>query len=65
MEDEGYTDNSRPGPADLPLIIRRLEILERHAPYAMDEVNRQAFEEVYAVMLQHYLRLSGKAWKKG
>jgi hypothetical protein len=64
MIDEGYTDNSHPGPADLPLIQRRLEILERHAPYAMDEVNRKAFEEAYQDMLKLYLRVSGQSWGK-
>lgn len=61
MVDEGYTDNDRPGLADLALIQRRLEILERYAPHAMDEVNAQAFEEAYRTLLELYLRLGGEA----
>jgi hypothetical protein len=59
MIDEGYTDNSHPTKADLPVILARLEILERHAPYAMDQVNAAAFEEAYRTMLQLYIRLGG------
>ncbi len=61
MIDEGYTDNDRPGLADLALIRRRLEILERYAPHAMDEINAQAFEEAYRTLLALYLRLGGEA----
>ena len=57
MIDEGYTDNERPGAADLPLVRARLQILERHAPHAMDEVNHRAFEQAYREMLQLYQRL--------
>ena len=59
MIDEGYTDNNRPGKADLPVILARLEILERHAPYAIDEVNAKAFAEAYRTMLDLYVRLGG------
>ncbi|HEX5054817.1 MAG TPA: hypothetical protein VFZ65_23775 [Planctomycetota bacterium] len=59
MIDEGYTDNERPGPADLPIVRARLEILERRAPYAMDAVNARAFEEAYRDLLALYLRLRG------
>jgi hypothetical protein len=59
MVDEGYTDNNRPGKADLPVILARLEILERHAPYAMDLVNQRAFEEAYRTLLEMYVKLGG------
>jgi hypothetical protein len=61
MIDEGYTDNSRPTAADLPTILARLEIVERHAPHAMDDVNRDAFEEAYRHLLDMYVRLGGRA----
>ncbi|MBK8975007.1 MAG: hypothetical protein IPM29_03705 [Planctomycetes bacterium] len=59
MVDEGYSDNSHPTAVDLPTILARLEILERHAPYAMDEVNRVAFENAYGSLLEMYRRLGG------
>jgi hypothetical protein len=59
MIDEGYSDNSRPGVQDLPLILARLQIIERHAPYATDPVNRAAFEEIYRDLLELYIRLGG------
>jgi hypothetical protein len=60
MVDEGYTDNSHPTKADLPVIEARLGILERHAPYAMDEVNARAFAEAYRTLLELYIRLGGR-----
>jgi hypothetical protein len=57
MTDEGYSDNSHPTKDDLPTILARLEILERHAPYAMDDVNREAFEEAYRSLLGMAIRL--------
>ena len=61
MIDEGYADNDRPGVEDLALIRRRLEILERHAPHAIDDVSSKAFEEAYRTLLPLYLRLGGEA----
>lgn len=58
MIDEGYTDNSHPTKADLPLIRARLELIERLAPYAMDQVNADAFEEAYKDLLAMYVRLT-------
>jgi hypothetical protein len=60
MIDEGYTDNNHPGKEDLPVILARLEIIERHAPYAMDEVNAAAYEEAYRHLLEMYIRLGGE-----
>ena len=64
MIDEGYSDNSHPGKQDLPLILARLQIIERHAPYAIDAVNRRAFEEVYRDLLELYIRLGGAAARR-
>lgn len=61
MTDEGYTDNERPMLADLPLIEARLSILERHAPYALDEGNRLAFAEAYHGLLAIWQRLAGRS----
>ena len=60
MVDEGYSDNNRPGKVDLPLIAARLDILERHAPLAIDDVNRRAFVSAYRSLLELYVRLGGQ-----
>src|SRR5205807_495183 len=39
LNEEGFTDPKHPTPDELPLILRRLELIEMLAPYAMDEVN--------------------------
>jgi hypothetical protein len=60
LNQEGYTDNSHPGKADLPLIRARLELIERLAPYARDTVNAAAFGEAYKDLLAMYVRLGGE-----
>ena len=65
MIDEGYTDNSHPTKADLPVILARLEIVERHAPHALDDVNRKAFADAYQHLLDLYLRLGGEPRRRG
>lgn len=60
LNQEGYTDNSHPTKADLPLILARLELIERLAPLAKDEVNASAFEEAYKDLLEMYVRLGGE-----
>jgi len=59
MIDEGYTDNDHPTQDDLPVILARLELIERYAPYAMDTVNAEAFEVAYRHLLDLYVRLGG------
>ncbi len=61
LNDEGYEDPSgnHITKKDLPLILARLEIIERLAPYAMDKVNADAFQEAYKDLLNMYVRLGG------
>ncbi len=59
LNEEGYLDNSRPTKEDLPLILAHLELIERVAPYAVDKVNADAFEEAYKDLLNMYVRLGG------
>jgi hypothetical protein len=47
LNEEGLSDPKNPTIDDLPLIIRRLELIEALAPFAMDEVNMDAFEEAF------------------
>jgi hypothetical protein len=59
LNQEGFTDNSRPTKADLPLILARLELIERLLPPTKDETNRASFEEAYKDLLAMYVRLGG------
>lgn len=59
LNQEGFVDNSHPTKDDLPLILARLELIERLAPLAKDEVNAAAFEEAYKDLLAMYERLGG------
>ena len=47
LNEEGFADPKHLTPDDLPLILSRLELIERYAPIAMDEVNLAAFMEAY------------------
>jgi len=47
LNEEGFEDPKRLTENDVPLILRRLAIIEELAPEAMDEVNAAAFEEAY------------------
>jgi hypothetical protein len=59
LNQEGFTDNSRPTKADLPLILARLELIERLLPVTTDASNRASFEEAYKDLLAMYVRLGG------
>jgi hypothetical protein len=47
LNEDGLSDPRRPSANDLPLIMSRLLLLEELAPYAMDQVNAEAFAEAY------------------
>ncbi len=47
LNEDGLSDPHHPGPQDVPLILNRLQFIEDLAPYAMDQVNREAFREAY------------------
>ncbi|MEZ5966875.1 MAG: hypothetical protein R3F56_23750 [Planctomycetota bacterium] len=64
LNQEGYTDNSHPTQVDLPLILARLELIERLEPLATDEVNRAAFQEAHKDLLEMYVRLGGAPREK-
>jgi hypothetical protein len=51
LNEDGLTDPKQPNSDDVPLILNRLWIIERLAPYAMDEVNANAFAEAYKDLL--------------
>jgi hypothetical protein len=47
LNETGFEDPQNVTPNDLPLIVRRLELIEALAPDAMDESNAAAFAEAY------------------
>jgi hypothetical protein len=47
LNETGLSEPQHPGPADLPLITARIRLIERLAPYSIDEVNAKAFAEAY------------------
>ncbi len=51
LNEDGLVDAKHPGPEDLPLILNRIELIEELAPYAMDQVNADAFAEAYKDLL--------------
>ena len=57
LNEEGFADPKNLTPDDLPLILNRLELIERYAPSAMDEVNLAAFMEAYKDLLNMAARL--------
>ena len=63
LADEGYSDPNNMAERDLPLISARMELIERLAPFALDEVNRLAFQEAYKDLLSVQMRLLGARGK--
>jgi hypothetical protein len=47
LNEDGLSDPKHPGPQDLPLILNRVQLIEELVPYAMDQVNAEAFAEAY------------------
>jgi hypothetical protein len=45
LNEDGISDPEHPRAEDLPLILSRLLLIEELAPWAMDEVNADAFQE--------------------
>jgi hypothetical protein len=47
LNEAGFADPKHLTPADLPLIQKRIGMIEQLAPNAMDQVNAKAFREAY------------------
>jgi hypothetical protein len=47
LNEDGLSDPKHPSPDDLPLILNRIVWIEQLAPFAMDKVNADAFQEAY------------------
>jgi len=60
LNEVGFSNKQNPGLADLPLVVRRLKLIEELAPQAIDQVNAKAFAEAYKDLAELYQRLAGK-----
>lgn len=47
LNEDGLSDPHHPSAQDMPLILRRIRLIEQLAPSAMDDVNRDALAEAY------------------
>jgi hypothetical protein len=47
LNEDGLSDSQHPTAQDLPVIMRRLQLIDQLAPNAMDDVDRDAFGEAY------------------
>ncbi|MDQ3439240.1 MAG: hypothetical protein M3478_02685, partial [Planctomycetota bacterium] len=60
LNEDGFADPKNLTRDDLPLILNRLDLIEREAPYAMDDVNAAAFAEAYKDLVNMYAKVTGK-----
>jgi len=51
LNEHGLADPKHPSPDDLPVILRRIQLVEALGPEAMDEANAAAFDEAYKDLL--------------
>ncbi len=60
LNENGFSGNNGRTPTvdDLPLILYRIQLIELYAPYAMDEVNADAFDEVHKDLVNMVTRLT-------
>ncbi len=45
LNEDGLSDPKHPGPEDLPVIMNRIWLINQLRPFAMDQVNFDAFNE--------------------
>jgi hypothetical protein len=57
LNEDGLSDPKHPSMADLPLIVNRMQLIEKLAPDAMDQTNTDAFQEAYKDLAKMYARL--------
>jgi hypothetical protein len=62
LNEAGFADPKNLTASDLPLIQKRMTMVEQLAPNAMDQVNADAFKEAYKdlVKMQHSVQKAGK-----
>ena len=47
LNETGLADPHHPSPADLPLILARIQLIDQLVPYSMDQVDANAFVEAH------------------
>jgi hypothetical protein len=60
LNEEGFDDPKNLTLDDLPLIERRIALIEQLAPQAMDDANFAAFAEAYKDLVNMYARVAGR-----
>lgn len=65
LNEEGFPDPENLTADDLPLIDRRIEIIELLGPDAMDEVNAAAFSEAYTDLVNIYYSIADDSLPDG
>jgi len=60
LNEDGFPDPRNITPADLPLILSRIALIEELWPSAMDDVNAGAFREAYKDLVNMYFRVAGQ-----
>jgi hypothetical protein len=60
LNEDGFPDHNNITPADLPLIVSRLALIEELGPTAMDDVNAEAFREAYKDLVNMFMRVAGQ-----
>jgi hypothetical protein len=64
LNDEGVPDEvADVTPADVPVLLARLRLIERLAPRALDDVNAAAFAEAYKDLMNLVVKLRRDAAK--
>ena len=59
LNEVGFSNGKQATVEDLPIVVRRLQIIEALAPYAMDDNNARSFAEAHKDLLNIYNRLGG------
>jgi hypothetical protein len=58
LNEDGISNPSKPTAKDLPLIVSRIELIEKLAPSAIDKANADAFKEAHKDLVNMYQRLT-------
>ena len=58
LNEDGFPDKNNPTVDDLPMIEYRIDLIDDHAPYAMDKTNADAFKEARKDLVNMVNRLT-------
>ena len=59
LNQDGFADPKNLTAADLPIIEKRISLIEEQAPDAMDQANAAAFQEAYKDLLNMRAKITG------